>query len=109
MAHLPASSFISHPKKIFAYLLCFTITAGLVQQPDKIVVRFAHTSYPYSLGSEQETQDGWGAAGIEWSRDFHCLLGLGCPKQAFSENSGLPRVVRFFQSFRPTFFMEDTI
>jgi len=23
---------------------------GLVQQPDKIVVRFAHTIYPYSLG-----------------------------------------------------------
>jgi len=26
------------------------MTAGLVQQPDKIVVRFAHTIYPYSLG-----------------------------------------------------------
>jgi hypothetical protein len=25
------------------------MTAGLVQQPDKIVVRFAHTIYPYSL------------------------------------------------------------
>jgi hypothetical protein len=39
-----------HHKKIFAYLLSFTTTAGLVQQPDKIVVRFAHTIYPYSLG-----------------------------------------------------------
>jgi hypothetical protein len=26
------------------------MTAGLVQQSDKIVVRFAHTIYPYSLG-----------------------------------------------------------
>ena len=26
--------------------------SGLVQQPDKIVVRFAHTIYPYSLGKE---------------------------------------------------------
>ena len=50
MAHLPKSLFLSHPKKIFAYLLSFTITAGLVQQADKIVVRFAHTIYPYSLG-----------------------------------------------------------
>jgi hypothetical protein len=25
------------------------MTAGLVQQPDKIVVRFAHTIYPYSF------------------------------------------------------------
>jgi len=93
MAHLPESSFFAHQKKIFAYILSFTITAGLVQQPDKIVVRFAHTIYPYSLGSERETQDGWGAAGIEWSRDFHCLLGLGCPKQAFSENSDSPQFV----------------
>ena len=49
-------------------------------------------SYP-SLGSERETQDGWGAAGIDWSRDFHCLLGLGCPKQVFSENSGSPPTI----------------
>jgi hypothetical protein len=29
-----------------------TITTGLVQQPDKIVVRFALTIYPYSLGGK---------------------------------------------------------
>jgi hypothetical protein len=49
MAYLQKPPFLSHPKKIFAYLLSFTTTAGLVQQPDKIVVRFAHTIYPYSL------------------------------------------------------------
>ncbi|MFA5922299.1 MAG: hypothetical protein WC856_13570, partial [Methylococcaceae bacterium] len=42
--------FLFYPKKIFAYILSLTIIAGLVQQPDKIVVRYAHTIYPYSLG-----------------------------------------------------------
>jgi hypothetical protein len=34
-------------KKIFPYRICRH--TGLVQQPDKIVVRYAHTIYPYSL------------------------------------------------------------
>jgi hypothetical protein len=44
------------------------------------------------LGGERETQDGWGAAGIERSRDFCRLLGLGCPKQAFAKIA-TPRAV----------------
>jgi len=39
---------IISPKKIFSYNVYFT-QAGLVQPPDKIVVRFTHTIYPYSL------------------------------------------------------------
>ena len=35
-------------KDIFLYTVN-TATTGLVQQPDKIVVRFALTIYPYSL------------------------------------------------------------
>ena len=35
-------------KNIFSYTVN-TDHAGLVQQPDKIVVRYAHTIYPYSL------------------------------------------------------------
>jgi hypothetical protein len=36
-------------KNIFSYTVN-TDHAGLVQQPDKIVVRYAHTIYPYSFG-----------------------------------------------------------
>ena len=49
MIHLPESSFRPFPKKIFAYNKASRLS-GLVQQPDKIVVRFALTIYPYSLG-----------------------------------------------------------
>ena len=30
--------------------ICLLYVDGLVQPPDKIVVRFTHTIYPYSLG-----------------------------------------------------------
>jgi hypothetical protein len=38
------------PKKIFAYNRNPASPGGLVQLPDKIVVRFALTIYPYSFG-----------------------------------------------------------
>jgi len=37
-------------KKIFAIYYSASQQIGLVQPPDKIVVRFTHTIYPYSLG-----------------------------------------------------------
>jgi len=41
--HFPSSS----TKKVFSY----NKIIGLVQQQDKMVVRSAHTIYPYSLGT----------------------------------------------------------
>ena len=40
-------------KKYFSQLNLLFIP-GLVQQSDKIVVRYAHTIYPYSLGRYSE-------------------------------------------------------
>ena len=47
------------------------MTAGLVQQPDKIVVRFAHTIYPYSLdrGRERLSPSPPSEPGVQFSRD----------------------------------------
>src|SRR5450759_4143066 len=56
MAHLPASSFLSYPKKDICLSIKLHDYPGLVQQPDKIVVRFAHTIYPYSLDKKPKAR-----------------------------------------------------
>jgi hypothetical protein len=51
-------------------LLDITVTAGLVQQPDKIVVRFALTIYPYSLNTGPDKLPNFYRSYIDGQNEF---------------------------------------